>query len=130
MPADAPPVRVACPPQRPFVLYDGDCRLCWRWAGRWQQRWGPRLCVGPSQYGHVRFPEIPPERYAQALQLIDVDGVVYAGAEAALRARAYGRARRGWLLWSYQSVPGAAGLLEFGYRIVARNRRIFSMLIR
>ena len=130
MPSAVPSLRVAHPPEKPFVLYDGECRLCWRWANRWQQRWGQRLLFGSSQYARARFPEIPATAYDQALQLVDTDGRVFAGAAAVLRARSLGRGRRTGLLWLYESIPGAAGLMEFGYRIIARNRRVFSMLIR
>jgi predicted DCC family thiol-disulfide oxidoreductase YuxK len=122
--------RVAAPPARPLVLFDGDCRFCRRWAAQWREDFAGRLNVAPSQEARRNFPEIPAAACDEAMQLVEPDGAVYAGAEAALRARAHGRGRRGFLLWSYQSAPGAAGLLEFGYRIVARNRRIFSMLIR
>jgi lipase maturation factor 1 len=130
MPSAVPRLRVAHPPDRPFVLYDGECRFCRRWAERWQQRWGQRLTFGSSQFARARFPEIPVKTCAEAMQLVEPDGAVYAGAGAALRARAHGRGRRGFWLWCHESVPGAAGLLGFAYRIVARNRRIFSMLIR
>lgn len=122
--------RVASPPGQPCVLYDGECRFCRRWAGQWQRDFAGRLDVAPSQEAHPRFPEIPATAYDEALQLVEPDGTVYSGAEAALRAIAHGRGRRGLLLWFYRTGPLAAGLLEFAYRIVARNRRIFSMLLR
>ena len=122
--------RVAAPPPRPLVLFVGDCRFCRRWAGQWRKDFAGRLDVAPSQEARGRFPEIPGAAYDEALQLVGTDGQVYAGAEAVLRALAHDRGRRGALLRFYESGPGAAGLLEFGYRIVARNRRIFSMLIR
>lgn len=124
------PCRVAAPPPRPLVLFDGDCRFCRQWAGRWQRDFAGRLDVVPSREARGNFPEIPPAAYAGALQLVEPDGAVYAGAHAVLRALARGHGRRGKLLHCHETVPGAARLLEFAYRIVARNRRIFSMLIR
>lgn len=121
--------RVACPPPQPLVLYDGDCPFCRRWAKHWTSVYAGRLATEPSQSARHRFPEIPLAAYAQALQLVEPDGAVYAGAYAALRARARGRDKRGVLLPLYESVPGASSLLEFGYRIVARHRRVFSMLM-
>ena len=121
---------VAAPPAgRPLLLFDGECRFCQRWAGHWRTVFAGRLDVAPSQEARGRFPEIPVAAYDEALQLIEPDGAVYSGACAALRARAHGRARRGWLLPVYEAVPGAPVLMELGYRIVARNRRIFSMLM-
>ena len=121
---------VAIPPtERALLLFDGDCQFCQQWARRWQAAYATRLAVVPSQEARGQFPEIPLAAYDEALQLIDLDGSVYSGAHAALRAIALGRGRRGFLLPIYESVPGAALLMELGYRIVARNRRIFSMLM-
>ncbi len=112
------------------MLFDGECRFCRRWADRWQADFAGRLDVAPSQEARTRFPEIPAAAYDQAMQLVEPDGTVYSGAQAALRAIAHGSGRRGLTLRAYESVPGAAALLELGYRIVARNRRVFSMLMR
>lgn len=127
-----PPLRcrVAAPPARPLVLFDGDCRFCRRWAARWGKDFASRLDLLPAQLARDRFPDIPVAAYAEALQLIEPDGVVRSGALAVLRARAHGRGRRGFWLRCHESVPGVAPVLEFAYRIVARNRRIFSMLVR
>ena len=123
-------LRVAVPPtERPLLLFDGDCQFCQRWAWRWETAYAVRLAVVPSQAARDQFPEIPSAAYDEALQLIELDGSVYSGANAALRAIAHGRSRRGFLLPIYESVPGAALLMELGYRIVARHRRIFSMLM-
>jgi predicted DCC family thiol-disulfide oxidoreductase YuxK len=112
-----------------MVLFDGDCGFCRRWAEQWRTDYAGRLEVSAAQSERRRFPEIPPSVYAAALQLVEPDGFVYSGACAALRARAHGRRRRGMLLPVYESWPGAAALLEWGYRIVARHRRVFSMLM-
>lgn len=125
-----PAYRINPPPLRPVVLFDGECRFCQQWAGHWRQAYGARLDVVPSQSGRERFPEIPAGAYDDALQLIEADGAVYAGAWAVLRARALGRGSRGPALWCYETIPGAALLAETGYRIVARHRRLFSMLMR
>lgn len=124
-----PRYQVARPPALALVLFDGDCRFCQRWAERWRTDYTGRLEVSAAQSECHRFPEIPPTAYTAALQLIEPDGAVYSGAAAALRARAHGRRRRGVLLPLYESGPGAAALMEFGYRIVARHRRVFSMLM-
>jgi predicted DCC family thiol-disulfide oxidoreductase YuxK len=122
---------VAAPPaERPLVLFDGECRFCRHWAELWRTQFAGRIDVAASQEARERFPEIPAAAYDEALQLVEPDGSVYSGACAALRARAHGRQRRGLLLPAYESLPGAPAVLELGYRIVARNRRIFSMLIR
>ena len=130
MPCAQPALRVARPPVRPLLLFDGECGFCRRWIERWRTAYGMRLDFAPAQEVGPRFLEIPPERFNETVHLIEPDGRVHSGASAALRARAVGRGRRGWLLWVYESLPGAAPVLESGYRIVARNRRVFSMLMR
>jgi lipase maturation factor 1 len=123
-------LRVAAPPDKPLVLYDGDCRFCGMWARRWTESWSDRLDLQRSQDKHARFPEIPAHAFAEALQLIDTDGSVYSGAEAVFRSRSLGLGKRDFWLWCYQCVPGAATGFEFGYRIVARHRPLFSFLTR
>ncbi len=122
----SPNYRVSSPPLKPLVLFDGECRFCRHWAGQWRANYGPHLDVAPGQDVHARFPEIPGTAFDEALQLVEPDGSVYSGAYAVLRARSHGRGRRGFLRWLYETVPGAASLMNFGYRIIARNRRVFS----
>jgi predicted DCC family thiol-disulfide oxidoreductase YuxK len=123
-------VRVAAPPAKPLVLFDGECRFCRMWADRWTESSGDRIDLASSQSQRGRFPEIPDQAFADALQLIDTDGTVYAGAEAVLRSRSLGLGRRGLALRTYTSVPGVAPVLELAYTAVARNRPVFSFLTR
>jgi lipase maturation factor 1 len=129
-PMPSPRYHVASPPPRPLVLFDGDCRFCRHWASQWHSAYGSRLDVAPAVSKQAQFPEIPPSAYDESLLLVERDGSVYSGAWAALTARSHGRGRRGALLGIYESLPGSAALFEWGYRIVARHRRIFSLLMR
>lgn len=122
--------RVAHPPPRPLVLFDGECRFCRHWAGQWARDFAGALDVEPAQQAGGRFPQIPAREYDVALQLIEPDGFVYSGAVAALRALSHGRRRLGLLLALYEKSRFAAAFLEWGYRRVARNRRLFSLLMR
>ena len=88
---------------------------------------GDRVDYEPYQDAASRFPEIPLERFKQAVQLIELDGRRSQGAEATFRALAYARGG-GWSLWLYRHVPGFATASEWGYRIVARNRGALSKL--
>ncbi len=113
--------RVAQPPPRPLVIYDGDCGFCQTWIARWQVRTGDAVDYEPSQDAGSRFPEIPPEAFARSVQLVLPDGSVFAGAEAvaALAALPSGR---GVFLWMYRRVPGARAAAELAYRLIARHR--------
>ncbi len=129
-PTAGPAVRVAHPPTgRPLLLFDGDCGFCRLWVDRWRAAAGGRLDLATSQSAGAQFPEIPPADFAAAVQLVEPDGRVYAGAEAVLRARAAAR-RRSWLLAAYERLPGFAPAAESIYRFVAGHRPLFSRLTR
>jgi len=63
------------------------------------------------------------------VQLIEPDGIIYSGAEAALRALAH-NAHGQWLLDWYEHSPIFASIAEKSYRFVADHRRFFSSLTR
>ena len=120
---------VAILPQRPLVVYDGDCHFCRHWVARWKYLTGELVAYEPFQKTAPRFPEIPEEVFQNAVQLIMPDGNVYGGAEAVFRALSLvpGKA---WMFWSYENIPGVAWLTEWSYRVVARHRPAFSFLSR
>ena len=84
-------------------------------------RTAERIDYAPYQEVASRFPEIPPEQFQQAVQLIDADGTRCSGAEAVFKTRALGMNKNGWL-WIYRNVPGFGPLSRLGYRLVARHR--------
>ena len=124
-------LRVAIPPSKPLLVFDGDCHFCTLWIRRWQQMTGDSVDYLPSQDAGVavRFPEIPLAQFDAAVQFIATDGVVYSGADAVFRALACHPKRR-WPLHAYQSSPTFAHVTERAYRIVAGNRTFFSWLTR
>ena len=121
--------RVANPPAKPIVIFDGDCRFCRRWIERWREMTGSAVDYAPFQETAERFPEIPPEQFEKALHFIDQNGTVYRGAEAVFRSLGSVRGGR-TLIWCYEHVPGFAPITETAYRFVARNRRIASFFTR
>jgi predicted DCC family thiol-disulfide oxidoreductase YuxK len=121
---DPPP-----PPERPLLLYDGACGFCRRWVERWREATGPRVDYAPYQDHAHRYPQIAPERFERAVQLVETTGEVYEGAEAAFRALARAPGR-GWMLAAYRRIPGAAPVAEAFYRLVARNRETASTATR
>lgn len=126
-----PIARVAAPPPKPLLVYDGDCRFCTLWIKRWQQITGDRVDYFPAQDASVsaRFPEIPREQFETAVQLIEPTGEVFSGARAALGALA-SNASWAWLLRCYESSLWFARLAEGSYRFVAKHRALFSRLTR
>jgi lipase maturation factor 1 len=124
-------IRVATPPSKPLLVFDGDCNFCTLWVRRWQQLTGDRVDYLPAQDPAIiaQFPEIPRQLFETAVQLIETDGTIYSGAEAVFRTLAYGPNRQ-WPLRCYQSTPPMANLTEWAYRLVAENRTFFSRLTR
>jgi len=124
-------IRVATPPPKPLMVFDGDCNFCTLWIHRWQQMTGESVDYLPAQDPSIpaQFPEVPREQFNTAVQLIETDGTVYSGAEAVFRTLAHSPNRQ-WPLRTYENSPAFAGVTEWAYRLVARNRTFFSRLTR
>ena len=117
-------------PPKPVLLFDGDCGFCRHWIEVWRAQTGGLVEYSSSQDAGARFPQIMPEDFAEAVYLVEPDGRVSRGAEAAFRTLAYaGGYHRAWLV-IYDRVPPFRGATEFAYRIVARQRPFFSRLTR
>lgn len=121
--------RITTPPAKPLLVFDGDCRFCALWIKRWQQITGDEVEYLPYQQANVsaRFPDIPREKFATAVQLIEPDGSVHSGARATFGALARNAAWR-WPLQLYERSAAFANVTERGYRFVARHRPLFSAL--
>jgi lipase maturation factor 1 len=113
--------RVASPPDRPVMVFDGDCGFCRFWIERWKRRLGAGADFLPFQEAAPRFPEIPIEAFRRAVHLVLPDGTVSSGAEAVFRTLALGP-RGGWGLRAYRLVPGLAALTEAIYAWIAGHR--------
>jgi predicted DCC family thiol-disulfide oxidoreductase YuxK len=120
-------LRVAQPPSKPLLIFDGECRFCRQCVGHWRRLAGGAVDYQPFQEPvlAVQYPEIPRSQYEAAAQLIVPDGRVYSGAEAVFRSLAYDPRRR-WLARRYDSSPLFARLCEWAYRFVSRHRAVFS----
>jgi predicted DCC family thiol-disulfide oxidoreductase YuxK len=124
-------IKVATPPTKPLMVYDGDCRFCGLWIRRWQQMTGDAVDYLPSQDPQIAtlFPEIPREKFQHSVQLIEPDGKVFSGAEAVFRGLAKSPNYH-WPLHFYESSPLLADITEWSYGFVARHRTAFSYLTR
>jgi predicted DCC family thiol-disulfide oxidoreductase YuxK len=122
-------VRVASPPEKPLLLFDGDCGFCRRWIVRWREATGDRVRYEPYQEAAARFPEVSLEEFQREVKLVLPTGEVLGGAEAALRAldHAPGGSVAHRL---YRHLPGFAAATDLGYRIIARNRGMASAATR
>jgi predicted DCC family thiol-disulfide oxidoreductase YuxK len=102
-------------------VFDGDCGICRYWVVYWQGLTGKRVAYRPYQEAAADFPGIPPEAFRGAIQLIEKDGTVYAGAAATFRLLA-GVPGRGLWWWLYAHLPLFAPLSERAYAYFAHHR--------
>jgi len=122
-------LRVARTPDKPVLLYDGDCRFCAMWIERWRQCAGDGVEFLPFQSPEsaLRFPELPRERLESAVHFIATDGSVSQGAAAVFQSIAGGNCIP---LWLYRNAPGFGACSEFVYRRVANHRPALSWVTR
>jgi predicted DCC family thiol-disulfide oxidoreductase YuxK len=120
-------LRVAAPPPKPLMVFDGDCNFCSLWIRRWRQITGDAVDYLPFQDPQIatRFPEIPQEQFEKSVQFIGPDGTVYSGADAVFRALAK-NPRWQWPLRFYEKSPVLAKFTERAYQFVAGHRTGFS----
>jgi predicted DCC family thiol-disulfide oxidoreductase YuxK len=111
------------------MIWDGDCHFCRLWIERWRVITAGEVDYATYQEAAARFPEIATEQFQRSVVYIDTSGQVFVAAEAVCRSLRC-RSSRKWLSWSYEHVPGFAALSEFGYKIVARNRKFSSAITR
>jgi predicted DCC family thiol-disulfide oxidoreductase YuxK len=122
-------LRVAVPPARPLIIWDGDCHFCRHWIERWRVMTAGDVDYETSQDAAQRFPEIPSDQFQRGVVFIDSSGAVFFAAEAVYRSLRSQSSKR-WLSWSYDHIPGFAQMSELLYGIIARHRRLSSKLTR
>ncbi len=120
-------LRVASPPDKPLLIWDGECHFCARWVERWKTLTAGQVEYQKSQDLGDRFPEIPREQFGRSVVLVEPSGDVFTGAAAVCRSL---RTRNQWWLRAYERVPGFAAVSEFGYALIARNRMAASVMTR
>ena len=114
-------IQVSERPERPLLVFDGDCGFCRQWVGRWRRITGERVEYRPLQEVAGQFPEIGAERFHARVWLIEPDGRAKGGAGAVFQLYATVGEKR-WLGWSYENLPAFAGVAEGAYDLVARHR--------
>ena len=112
-------------------MYDGDCTICRYWVNYWQGLTAERVAFRPYQEAATDFPTISLQAFQRAIQLIEPDGQVYAGAAATFRLLRRVPGRAAWW-WCYAHLPGFAAVSEWAYAYLARRRGLlerFSKLL-
>ena len=121
--------RVANPPTKPLLIWDGECHFCKLWIERWREITAGKVDYATYQEVADRFPEIPRDEFRRAMAFIEPDGQAFLAAEAVYRSLGY-RSSRKWLAWSYDHVPGFAAISETAYKFIARHRGLGSTFTR
>ena len=127
--SNQPRTHVSNPPPNPLMIWDGECHFCKRWIERWREITAGKVDYVTYQEAATRFPEIPVEQFQRAVAFIEPNGEAFFAAEAVYRSLGY-RSSRKWLAWSYDHVPGFAGISETAYKFMARHRSLGSTFTR
>ncbi len=125
------PPQVGRPPEKPVMIFDGDCGFCRFWIERWRRWTQAQVEFVPYQDASVaeRFPEVSVAACEKAVHLVERDGRVFRGAEAVFQSLA-GVFLLAWLIRIYRAIPLFARLSETAYRFVASHRQLFSRINR
>lgn len=110
------------------VIYDGECGLCRRSIEvlrKFDEEGVLEVVESQAPGVRERFPWIPPEAYARALQLVEPDGNTTEGAAALERLCSILPAGRriGWLY----RIPFARPMADRVYGWISRNRATLRM---
>jgi lipase maturation factor 1 len=108
-------------PERPSLVFDGDCSFCRAWVEYWNQITGHRIIYVPYQEIGDRFPHISRQEFPAAVQLVMPKGKVFGGAHAVFQLFALVPGKTS-LLWLYERVPGFAPVAEAVYTLIAGHR--------
>jgi predicted DCC family thiol-disulfide oxidoreductase YuxK len=104
-----------------WILYDGDCELCRRWAIRFEPALARHgFTLRPLQSIDVRAMGIPQSQWLDEMRVVANDGTVLGGADALLHIAQVMKPCRGFALLT--CLPGIKPLLRRGYRWLARHR--------
>ncbi|MDT7827608.1 DCC1-like thiol-disulfide oxidoreductase family protein [Pricia sp. S334] len=117
----AEPDRTTYRPEKPLLVWDGQCGFCKYWVTRWKKITGDAVRYVPYQDIHEEIPDIPKEAFQKAVRLILSDGRVISGAGAAYRTLEYSKT---WnrLYGYYQKSQFFRTLSDLGYSYVADHR--------
>jgi predicted DCC family thiol-disulfide oxidoreductase YuxK len=109
----------------PLLIFDGECRFCRKSVARLRRWAGQDIPARASQEIEPGTAGITCAEAESAVQYIDRAGRRHQAARAVFTCMAeHGISRLP--LFAYQVIPGFARVMEWGYRLVARNRATFS----
>jgi predicted DCC family thiol-disulfide oxidoreductase YuxK len=123
--SSGPHLRVAHPPWKPLMLFDGNWHFCRHWIERLREETGDRVDYEASQEAGASYPEITRAEFDRAVQLVETDGQVYSGAEAFFHSLGYSSEKK-WLAGFYRNAPAFSPIADAVYSFIARRRTLAS----
>jgi predicted DCC family thiol-disulfide oxidoreductase YuxK len=117
-------------PEKPLLIYDGDCGFCKKWISLWQKLTQNKVEYRTSQEVSSHFPQISQEQFDKSVVLITPVGNHYTGAEAVLRSLVVEPTLKfpRVLLKLYEKFQPFRWISEKTYSLIAENRILFSRL--
>ena len=115
--------RTFYPPDRPVMVWDGKCGFCRYWISVWKKRTNESIEYVTFQDHADRFPDIAVEYFEGAVRLIEPDGTIYNGPDAAYRSMRYYKDKPVKLFhrW-YARSRFFKRISDYGYHFVTTHR--------
>ncbi len=106
----------------PVVVYDGDCGFCKKWIYLFEKTTAKDMIFMPYQGCNERFESTLSTSFSDTVHLCEGPKDVSTGAKAIYKLL-HLSGKLSWLLWLYNKVRLFRTVSEWGYKIVAQNRR-------
>lgn len=110
------------PRERPVMVWDGRCGFCKYWISVWKSKTGEKLLYQTYQESASDFGDIPEEKFREAVRLIEQDGQVYGGPDAAFRSMFYYPQPITFWHKLYRKVWLFRKISDYGYWFVTSHR--------
>ena len=109
-------------PQKPLLVFDGECGFCRRLASRWYEKTGEQIDFASYNEIADNFQQISIEEFKKEIKLIYPEGRVYGGAAAAFKVIEHSKSPLRALSWIYKHTSAFDPIWEWVYKVIARNR--------
>ncbi len=117
-------------PQKPLLVFDGECGFCRRLASKWHKKTGEQIDFTPYNEISDNYRHTSIEEFKKEIKLIYPEGRVYGGAAAAFKVIEHSRSPLRALSWIYYHTRAFDPIWEWVYKIIARNRGLIRFVTR
>ena len=108
-------------PEKPLLIWDGACSFCQYWKLRLQKITGDKVRYEPYQKIAEEIPDISEKGFEEAVRLIETDGKVYDGPDAAYQLLTYSNQPLNFSRW-YHGVPSFRLVSDHAYAFISKRR--------